>query len=158
MKIEISDLKIADPTGFQISTELEKISVGISEDDEARRYPPRPEFNGLRVKSTTSDYIFLVDKGYKRLIPNGETYNNLFKDWNGVKLFELSILPTARNISENAILARSLGYAEVYLIEQGMKRNVVSPAAMDKYYFDGRKVFNVPKILIDSINTGPNLQ
>src|SRR5438270_6902000 len=38
----------------------------------------RPDLNGLQVKLPNHPAIYLIDAGYKRLIPDESTYHNLF--------------------------------------------------------------------------------
>jgi len=117
---------------------------------------PRPDLNGLRVKLPNQPAIYLIDQGYRRWIPNPATYNNLFRDWNGI-ITDIGIndIPLATQITSGAILARGDGTAPVYLIDAGVKRWVTSPAAMDKYYFAWNRVYVVPPVLVNFIPNGP---
>src|SRR5262249_26247406 len=45
---------------------------------------PRPDLNGLRVKLPNRPEIYLIDRGYRRWIPNPATYNNPLRHWNGI--------------------------------------------------------------------------
>ena len=45
---------------------------------------PRPDLDGLRVQMPNRPEIYLIDQGYRRWIPDPATYNNLFRDWNGI--------------------------------------------------------------------------
>ena len=48
---------------------------------------PYPELAGQRVQLPGHPEIYLVDDdGLRRWIPNPATYNNLFRDWNGVNV------------------------------------------------------------------------
>jgi len=119
---------------------------------------PRPDLSGLRVKSPNTAPIYLVDpEGYRRWIPNPATYNNLFRDWTGVAVDLGTNLISARPaLDDGAFLARAPGTAPVYLVSNGVKRWVVSPATMDKYWFDWNKVRAVPAPALNSIPTGPS--
>jgi hypothetical protein len=57
-------------------------------------------------------------------------------------------------LSDGAILAKGSLSAKVYLVSNGRKRWITSPATMDKYYFNWSRVYVVPQILIDSMVTG----
>ena len=116
----------------------------------------RPDLSGLRIKSPTDTAIYLIDpEGYRRHIPNPETYENLFRDWNGI-VADINANDIARGpaLSSGAVLAKSPGRAEVYLVSNGIKRHIASPAVMDKYYFDGGKVQTMSQSVLDSIPTG----
>ena len=147
--------KTADPKTLEAKTAFEETTVGI---DAKSMLAPRPDLNGLRVKSPTNAAIYLIDQGVRRYIPNPQTYNNLFRDWNGV-IIDISIndISEGSSISNDAILAKPSNAAPFYLIDGGQKRWITSPAAMDKYYFAWNRIYAVPHILLDSIPTGPSI-
>jgi hypothetical protein len=119
---------------------------------------PRTELNGVRVKAPNNPMVYLVDQGYKRWIPNPSTYNNLFRDWTTIVVdIDVDAIPTGAQISDGAILARAVNTAPVYLIDQGVKRWIVSPAAMDKYDFDWGKIKVVDSVVIDALPRGPDI-
>ncbi len=119
---------------------------------------PRPDLNGLRVKLPSAPEIYLIDRGYRRWIPNPATYNNLFRDWNGIVTdIDINEIPLASQISNGAILGRADGTAPVFLIDQGMKRWIVSPAIMDQYYFAWNQVYVLPPATVDSVPSGSNI-
>jgi len=100
----------------------------------------------------------LVDpEGYRRWIPDPETYNNLFRDWNGIY-----VDINTRNIAERAALSRGaqlvrpVNEPPVYLVSNGIKRWITSPVAMDKYYFDWGKVLPLSRAVVDGIPDGPS--
>ena len=117
---------------------------------------PRPDLAGLRVKSPNAPQVYLIDPdGYRRWIPNPPTYNNLFRDWNGIITdIDTNEISEASPLTDGAVLARGIGTAPVYLVSNGMKRWITSPTAMDKYYFNWNTVVQIPSILVDSIPTG----
>lgn len=119
---------------------------------------PRPDLAGLRVKLPTQPQIYLIDPdGYRRWIPNPVTYNNLFRDWNNVVVdIAINEIPESSALTDGAILARADGAAPVYLISNGIKRWITSPAAMDKYYFSWDRVYVLPHVMVDFIVTGPS--
>jgi len=137
----------------KIAVGTEKMSQGEITDTNFQ--PPLHEFNGLRVKLPGHPAVYLVDGGYRRWIPNPETYNNLFRDWNNI-IDEMTVanIPIGSNISDGAVLAKSYDDAAVFLVDQGKKRLITSPEAMDKYYFSWKRVYQIPNILLDSISTG----
>jgi hypothetical protein len=121
---------------------------------------PRPELNGRLIRlHEQSPPIYLVDEGRKRHVPNPETYNNLFRDWARLdEVPDLNEIDDGTAISNGAILARAINTAPVYLIDNGTKRHVASEQTMDKYYFDWGKVKEVNQILLDNIQSGPQIQ
>jgi hypothetical protein len=115
----------------------------------------RPDLAGLRVTSLTRGPIYLVNpEGLLQWVPNPPTYNNLFRDWNGVISLDTAPLSIGTALSDGAILAKGHVSAPVYIISNGKKRWITSPAAMDKYYFAWERIYVVPQVLIDSIPTG----
>jgi hypothetical protein len=120
--------------------------------------PLRPDLNGLRVQVPGDAAIYLVDAGYKRHIPDPPTYNNLFRDWNGVVVeIDVANIDTGTPISVGAILAQGFGDPAVYLIDQNHKRHIGNPGTMDRYYFAWNKIQHVAPILIASIPFGPTI-
>ncbi|MFC5475393.1 hypothetical protein [Paraherbaspirillum soli] len=116
----------------------------------------RKDLDGLRVQLPGNPAVYLVDAGRKRHIPDPATYNNLFRDWNGI-LQDIAIneIDTGTPISVGAVLAQGFGDPAVYLIDNGIKRHIGSPATMDRYNFAWDKIQHVAPILISSIETGP---
>ena len=118
--------------------------------------PLRKDLDGLRVQLPGDPAVYLMDQGTKRHVPNPATYNNLFRDWNGIVVdASINTIDTGTPISDGAVLAQAFGDSAVYLIDQGRKRHIGSPATMDRYYFDWSKIQHVAPIIIASIPEGP---
>jgi hypothetical protein len=117
---------------------------------------PRKDLAGLRLKAPNAAPIYLVDPdGLLRWIPNPATYNNLFRDWNGVIIsLDIPNITRGPDLTNGAVLARGAGTAPVYIVSNGIKRWITSPATMDKYYFNWNTVFQVPEVLVDFTPTG----
>jgi len=144
--------KTANAAELEVHTEVEKVDIGIPAND---RQSPRPDLNGLRVKLPNRPEIYLIDEGYKRHIPNPQTYNNLFRDWSGIVVdIDIDEIPTGVPITSGAILTRGAGTAEVYLVANNKKRHVFN---MDKYWFSWQRVYIVPRILLNCIPDGTNI-
>jgi hypothetical protein len=45
----------------------------------------------------------------------------------------------------------------VYLVSNGQKRHVASPAVMDKFWFNWNTIQAVPQNILDALPTGPDL-
>ena len=119
---------------------------------------PRPDLNGLRIKLPNRPEIYLIDRGFRRWIPDPGTYNNLFRDWNGIVVdIDIDDIPLGPAITSGAVLVRAAGTAPVYLVDQGVKRWIVSPAIMDQYYFAWNRVYVLPAGSVDPIPVGPNI-
>lgn len=115
----------------------------------------RKDLDGLRMQLPGDPAIYLIDAGKKRHIPDPPTYNNLFRDWNGiVPDVDINEIDTGTPISSGAVLAQAHGDAAVYLIDNGLKRHIGSPATMDRYHFAWNNIQHVAPITIASIPTG----
>jgi hypothetical protein len=118
----------------------------------------RPDLNGRRMKNPNEPHVYLIDEGRRRWIPNPPTYNNLFRDWNGIILdWNIASIDRGSDISNGAVLARQEGMARVYLVDQGRKRWVTSPAAMDRYHFNWNAVRQVPRLLLQYVDSAPDI-
>jgi hypothetical protein len=116
---------------------------------------PRPEFNGTRLKRAEHPAIYFVDSGFKRLIPDPKTYNNLFADWTGIASdVNPDDLPDGPQMTQGAVLVCATGTDQVFLIDRGMKRAVASKAVFEKYHFGSKKVVAIPPIVLECIPLG----
>jgi hypothetical protein len=120
----------------------------------------RPDLDGLRVQIPHGNEIFLImDHGYRRGM-NSKTYDQLFRNWDGIVVgMDVGLIPELPPLSNLAVLARrSEGdTARVYLISNGRKCWVTSGKAMDRYYFDYDKVQKLSPAVIDAIPNGPDI-
>jgi hypothetical protein len=120
---------------------------------------PRPDLNGVRLKAPNNSAIYVVIDGYRRWIPDPGTYNNLFRNWDGILVVtNIPDIAVAEPLSSGAVLARATGSDPIYLISNGVKRHITSPSVMGKYNFDMNKVQNLPVTAINSISTGSRIQ
>jgi hypothetical protein len=147
-------LKTVPASEIEAKTELPHAMIGITPAAAA----PRADLAGLRLKAPNNAAIYLVDpKGFLRWIPDPTTYNNLFRDWNGViSSLDIPNISKGPNLTSGAVLAIAIGTAPVYLVTNGTKEWITSPAAMDKYYFNWNTIVQTPHVLIDFIPTGPS--
>ncbi|MFA5331386.1 MAG: hypothetical protein WC342_03325 [Methanoregula sp.] len=129
-----------------------KVTMGI---DQAKQIPPRPDLAGLRLTPLTGGQIYMVNpEGYLQWIPNPETYNNLFRDWNGVYRVDVATLPIGTPLSNGAVLAQVQSSAAVYIVTNNQKRWIMNSSVMDKYNFNWKTIYVVPQVLLDSIPSG----
>jgi hypothetical protein len=145
------------PPGAEFSREMQEALTPIGQQPVAGFLaPPRTDLSGRRVKSPDRPEIYLVDKyGYRRWIPDPLTYNNLFRGWDGILIaIDIDSISLGAPITSGAVLAQAYGRAPIYLIDSGVKRWIVSPQIMDKYYFAWDHVYVVPPMIIDSIPIG----
>jgi hypothetical protein len=135
---------------------LPAVPAGASASVQATGVEPRPDLAGLRVQSPNSAPIYLIDPdGYRRWIPDPATYDSLFRDWGGVVVdLGTNRITEGPALDHGAFLAIAPGTNPVYLVSNGQKRWIVSPATMDKYWFDWAKIREVPGPALDAIPTG----
>jgi hypothetical protein len=112
---------------------------------------------GSRPRNGRDGRIFLVLDGLLRHVPDPATYNKLFKDWSG-----LIELPNVQNylvgpaIPEDASLAKASG-PEIYLLIDGVRRWIPSPAIFGRYDFSPAAVRTLSDDALRRIPAGPNL-
>ena len=70
----MAEHRTADARELQVPAKPLQVSVGVQPET---LLAPRPDLNGLRVKSPTSPAVYLILDGYRRWIPDPDTYNNL---------------------------------------------------------------------------------
>lgn len=117
----------------------------------------RPDLNGYRIKHPDGT-VYLILDGKRRHIPNPKTYENLFRNWDGIIVdVDVDQITDGGALSDGAVLARPKEGAYVYLVSNGSKRHVTSPGVMDKYHFSWHRVNDVPHILLDFINEGSGI-
>jgi hypothetical protein len=151
---EMSQRTKVPASEIQVNTAPPTATIGAA--NVAAAAVPRPDYAGLRVMEHTGPAIYLIDPdGYRRWIPDPTTFNNLFRDWS-VERMDLSNIPEASPLTSGAVLAIGSGTAPVYLVSNGVKRWITSGGAMDKYNFKWEHVVQVPRVLVDSIPSGPS--
>lgn len=118
----------------------------------------RPDLNGQRIKGVNDPAVYLVLDGKRRWIPNPATYNSLFRDWTGIsQVIDINSIDDGGPITDGAVLARAGNAPAVYLVSNGVRRWIVSPAAFDHYWFDWTKIVSVPNVVINSVPVGANI-
>jgi len=114
--------------------------------EQAQTSARHPELSGKRLRAPGSDSVYVIDQnGYRRGIPDADTFDSLFRDWQSVEendiVDEISSRP---DLSRNAFLGREPGTDGVYLFTDKGRYGVASAATMDKYGFDWDKVHDTP--------------
>lgn len=119
-----------------------------------------PELNGQRLKLPNDPAVYLIDQGKRRWVPDPGTYNNLFSlpILQGVGTdYNLLDIDLGTQITHDAVLAQPVGGAAVYLIDNGVKRQINSPDIMTKYNFDWNKIQQCPHIVLDFVPSGSTI-
>lgn len=119
----------------------------------------RPDLNGLLVQLPGADPIYLVINGFRRWVPNPQTFINLFVP--GARVVpdvNIGLIPEATPLTSGAVLARPAGGNPIYVISNGVKMLIPSMDVFNRYQFNMNNVQNVSPVLIDFIPTGPNVE
>lgn len=124
----------------------------------------RPDLNGLRIAKTDvpGEKIYLIDLGMRRWIPGPNTYNELFRDWSGVKYdIDVEEIDEGPIIPIDAILLWTAENNKLYLLDDlghgKMLRWITSPDVMERYHFSWEKPrrCNVPRVAF--VDDGPSI-
>jgi hypothetical protein len=115
--------------------------------------------DGRRVVEPASGAIYVMLGGALRHIPDPATYNNLFRDWKGIgALGNLGGQRVEPALSNGAHLANGTPDGRVFLVSNGVKRWVSSPAVMDRYQFKWTAVRNLPAAQLTAMPDGPAIE
>jgi hypothetical protein len=139
------------PSGYLI-TSYQGVPSGFKVSD-----PLPGQVKGARVQQAGTLEIYLIDDaGSKRGIPDPTTYNKLFRDWNGIQqVADVSGIPSGPDVTSGAYLAwDGVPGDPIYLVDNGQKCGVASPAVMDTFYFNYSQVRTVPRSTLDALPTG----
>ncbi|HEX6369170.1 MAG TPA: hypothetical protein VF006_09570 [Longimicrobium sp.] len=118
---------------------------------------PRTDLNGLRMQKPGAGEIYLIDRGYKRHIPNPTTYNNLFANWDGIiQYVNLDDIPSGPGITNGALLMQGGGY-EQFLCDDRCKRHIASQDTFRRYNFNAGAIYQFPAIVVDFVPTGERI-
>jgi|GEM_PF-2076724 len=109
---------------------------------------------GRRVTDPASGKVFVMLDGSLRHIPNPATYDALFRDWKGIgAVGNLAGQRQEAALPADAHLAMAPD-GRIFLVADGMKRWIASPAVMDRYQFKWGAVRTVPAEKMDRIPDG----
>lgn len=120
-------------------------------------------YNGYRVKEVGKPAIYLVDRGMKRYITDSDTYNRIFKNWDGVLEFQsLHTIPNGRSIDQDMGLVRFEKDSFLYFLDKDatgkpMKRWITSPSALNKYAFHSEAAM-LPQWMKNAIPNGASIR
>jgi hypothetical protein len=114
------------------------------------------KYNGLRIKDSVGPAVYLVLNGMKRHIPNPNTYNSLFANWNNIVISDYLVdqIPAGDPLSNGAVLIKGSSPL-VCLGTNGQKLPIPSEAVFNKYYFAWNKIHTIPDEVFNSVPTGP---
>lgn len=123
--------------------------------------------NGALFAQDTAVYFVLEGKACH--VPNPETYNNLFRNWDviGGKNISASLkplwdamisqIPKGPEMTNGALLIKGDASDAVYLLTNGVKHWISSPAVMDYCAFEWKKVKLLPLVVVEAIPSGSTI-
>lgn len=116
------------------------------------------KYDGQRVTGSAPGKVYLALHGQLQWIPNGNTFNNLFKNWDGIVVSDYLVdsMPEGVPLSNGALLAKGEG-DKVFLVTNEKKVHIPNPAVFEKFNFNADTIVVVPQLLIDYIPTGPDV-
>jgi hypothetical protein len=112
--------------------------------------------DGARI-STPDGTIYLVINQQLRWIPNIATYNNLFSGGSVASVPTVAGYLVGPALTDGAYLAKAGADPKIYLIVDGKKRWITSPAAMTNFGFDWNKIRSLSSAQIAAIPDGLNI-
>lgn len=126
-------------------------------DENERISPSKERFiadNGSLIACRNEEFIYLVQRGQRHLIPTSDVYNALFVDCQLIQFIEkkqLDSIPLGDPLSENACLIKGNQSAHIYLYSNEMKSRIRSARDFDLAGFDWQKIQNLDQSEVDSI-------
>jgi len=125
-----------------------------------------PEFNGHHMKAPDGK-LYLIDRGYRREVPDAKTFSLLFTTWEDVEVPTVDVLTFRLGVpfAKNTVLFRLDTSADedpnfpgpkhpIFLIDEHKKRAIRSKSTAAKYGFNLGAVRQLPLELVNLIPDG----
>lgn len=120
---------------------------------------PRPDLNGRLVQVPGLPQVYLVINGYRRWIPDYDTFLNLFPGNATIQSDTgVGLISEGPALSSGAVLAKSSDDVRIYLVTNGMKMWIPSPAIFQLNQFNSATVLTVVPVIMKAVPTGPDIQ
>jgi hypothetical protein len=119
----------------------------------------RPDLNGSRLRAPGQATVYLIDKGFRRAVPNVPVYEALFRDWDCIiDDIDPETIRLGDPLGDASSLVRLAGQPAVYFLDGTTRRHVASPQVMDKYRFAWERVREVTADEMNKWPEGPKLR
>lgn len=118
----------------------------------------RPDLSGLLIQQPGTYGIYLIVNGTKRLIPDPDTLKRLFIHNPTIIPWDVPSVESGPMLSVGAVLVRADGFANTYVVTNGVRWFIPSDAVFNRYQFNRANVVVVPAIVINSVPPGPDLE
>jgi hypothetical protein len=122
----------------------------------------RPDLNGLQIRNPGNGMIYWIDEGRRRHILNPSVYTNLFvsKSLDAIDTESIT-LGTTVNSDNRLVRCGEKNHSlnnRIYFLDQGKKRHIANPKAMDKNNFNWKKVSTIDCPVLSSIPDGETIR
>jgi hypothetical protein len=114
----------------------------------------RPDLNGQILFNEVLGHTYFIDEGFRRRIPNTDTYIKLFAQNKALKYPDTELILSGADISVNAVLVKGSRSVKHYFIENFQKRWITSEIAMSKYSFNKAGLATYEQSIVDQIPEG----
>jgi hypothetical protein len=150
--------QLADPA--DVKKILESYPTSVLSSEALPGAIPHPGLNGKRIVlrwqeiKTPEDHAiyFVWGEGLKCVIPDSDTFHDLFPGVEGVielSRAELNRIASGPALSTGAAIVRGKGQAPNYLVSNSHKHYITSPTVMAYCHFRGPK--EIPRAVIEAI-------
>lgn len=128
---------------------------------------PHTDYNGLIIGELNSNKLWTIDQGLARRWLSGDIFYRVYsdhfrspdghyaRDLRTQKYPDLLWIKKGADWAPDVTLVRGYPLPHVYLYENGKKRIIITPGAMETWQFDGHKVMDGQQALIDNSPDGP---
>jgi hypothetical protein len=115
-------------------------------------------YEGKRVRTAKDPAVWLVMCGVRRWIPDEVTYNNIFRDWSGIRTItdrEIDSIPTGKTL-RNASLVKGTD-PRVFFVHDNTKYYIKSEAAFNAWNFDWSEIALAEQVVLNRMTNGCHL-
>jgi hypothetical protein len=125
------------------------LSVASVKDAQAQSFSRnRPDLNGLLIRNPGNGAIYWIDRGQRRHITSPSIYERLFvsrhRDYLDTEAVEAGSPITNNNRLVRCGEQSHALFGAIYLLDNGQKRHIVSPSAMQRNNFKGAANIDCP--------------
>lgn len=120
---------------------------------------PMPELNGLLLQLPGNPNVYLVINGYRCWVPDSGTFTNLFIS--GATIIQdinIGAVSEGPPLTSGAVLAQGSSSPQVYLVSNGFKCWIPTPAIFSRYQFNASNIQGCAPVIINSVPNGPDVQ
>jgi hypothetical protein len=122
----------------------------------------RADLDGCRLRKPGEAAVWLIFQGLRHHIADPDTYSALFADDRGVvddvQVGEIALGP---ELNHGSCLVRAQGGVSIYLVfgrPRAIRCFIPTLESFNEFGFAMSKVCDVPRILLDAIPVGPELE